>query len=381
MPQQAGTERLWPSPRDLVNCPAMHPSLAAPLDAPDIDRVWLDAAARCGFRVERTNAAYATTNGRGVIEIGERAVLDDDDCLAQLILHELCHALVQGEGRWSEADWGLDNTSDRDDAAEAACLRLQAHVADRHGLRELFAPTTPWKTYYGALAADTLRPITGAADEAEACELAKVALALATSKGIDRIFDEALAATVGLLTGRGGLRGIGAPHPVGFALGPAGQTCGDCAWLYRGGRGPAVERCRQTAGEVGDGRRTNAAFPACERFELPVDCLTCGACCREAYHSVSVSMRDPVVWKQPALMVRDGHRWSVLRTGDRCAALESEPVEAAPAAEATAKVSLTKAASFRFHCRIYEDRPRTCREFEQGGRHCLVARRRVGLSL
>jgi Fe-S-cluster containining protein len=84
---------------------------------------------------------------------------------------------------------------------------------------------------------------------------------------------------------------------------------------------------------------------------------------------VSVSMRDPVVWKQPGLIVREGHRWSLLRSGDRCAALEDGPPPGQPAVDARA-----------FHCRIYEDRPRTCREFEQGGRHCLTARRRVGLS-
>jgi Fe-S-cluster containining protein len=72
--------------------------------------------------------------------------------------------------------------------------------------------------------------------------------------------------------------------------------------------------------------------------------------------------------------VRQGHRWSLLRAGDRCAALEDGPPpdhdgNAAPIAGARA-----------YHCRIYEDRPRTCREFERGGRHCLTARRRVGLS-
>jgi hypothetical protein len=33
-----------------------------------------------------------------------------------------------------------------------------------------------------------------------------------------------------------------------------------------------------------------------------------------------------------------------------------------------------------YTCSIYEHRPRPCREFEAGGRHCLDARRRVGLS-
>ena len=35
----------------------------------------------------------------------------------------------------------------------------------------------------------------------------------------------------------------------------------------------------------------------------------------------------------------------------------------------------------RFFCVIYDDRPRTCREFTLGSEHCLTARRRVGLSL
>ena len=341
-----------------MTAPAARP---APLDHEAIDRVWIDAAARCGFRVERGETGYATTDGRGTITIAPRAALDADDCLAQLVLHELCHALVQGEARWRTPDWGLDNTSSRDDAREAACVRLQAHLADRHGLRELLAPTTPWQDYYRALPAD---PLLATADaDQEPTALARAAVALANDKGWGAVLDQALAASVGLLAAHGGLA-AGARHPVGFAIGPADKTCGDCAWLYRGGRGPAVERCRQTTGEIGDGRRTRADFPACARFEPPVDCLTCGACCREAYHSVSVSMRDPMVWRQPGLLVRDGHRFSVLRAGDRCAALEVDPA----------------GAPVRYHCRIYEDRPRTCREFEQGGRHCLVARRRVGLS-
>ena len=365
----------------------MEKTPVAPLDAPAIDQIWIDAAGRCGFRVERGEAAYASTDGRATILIGARAVLDDDDSLAQLVMHELCHALVQGEANWSRPDWGLDNTSDRDDDAEAACLRLQAHWADQRGLRGLMAPTTPWKSYYAALPADPLFPA-GSADEAP-CALAAAAIGLAAGKAMDVVIDQALAATAGLLGLAAPVVGVAAPapglHPVGLALGPSGQTCGSCAWIYRGGRGPAVERCRQTTGEVGDGKRTRGEFPACVRWEAPVDCLACGACCREAYHSVSVSLRDPVVWKQPGLVVREGHRFSILRAGPRCAALEVEGEAGAarePGAVAPAHAGGTGLAPAgpRYHCRIYQDRPRTCREFEQGGRHCLVARRRVGLS-
>jgi hypothetical protein len=349
------------SPRSPASSPGSSPVGRTPLDTPALDGLWTEAAARCGFRVERGQAAYATTDGAGTIQIGAPDTLDGDDSLAQLILHELCHALVQGEDSWRLPDWGLDNTSERDAVGEQACLRLQAELADRHGLRELMAPTTEWQSYYRALPADPLHA-PGAGDD-EACARARAALALAERRGLAPLLAEALAATAALL------RAAGAPaaHPLGFPLGPAGETCGGCAWRYRGGRGPAVDRCRQSVGEVGDGRRVRPEDPACERWEAPVDCLTCGACCREAYHSVAVSMRDPVVWKQPGLIVRDGHRWSLLRAGERCAALES-------AAGAGA------AGGARYHCRIYEDRPRTCRDFERGGRHCLVARRRVGLS-
>src|SRR5262245_31654704 len=105
------------------------------LDDGRIDRLWIDAAARAGFRVERTREAYASTDGRGAILIGARETLDDDDSLAQLVLHELCHALVEGEPGLRAPDWGLDNTGDRDLPREHACLRLQAHLADAHALR------------------------------------------------------------------------------------------------------------------------------------------------------------------------------------------------------------------------------------------------------
>ena len=128
-----------------------------PLADAEIDRLWMDAASRCGFRVERGEAAYASTDGRGTILVGSPETLDADDSLCQLVLHELCHALVQGEQSWTQVDWGLCNTDDRDDVAEAACLRLQAHLADAAtGCAQELCPTTSWRTYYQALPADPL---------------------------------------------------------------------------------------------------------------------------------------------------------------------------------------------------------------------------------
>jgi hypothetical protein len=338
----------------------------SPLAAPAIERAWIDAAARLGLRVMRTADAYATSDGRGTIGIGVGAALDVDDAVAQLVFHELCHAITEGDANLAKPDWGLDNTSGRDVLREHACLRLQAHLADAYGLRALMAPTTEYRAYHDALPeaplADGDDPSIPIAREAAARAAAPPwagPLADALAATVDEIARAALSAEVAQA----------ALHPLGTPLGPAGETCGSCAWLYVGGRGRGVERCRQHAAPNADGVRTRRELPACARWEPPVDCAACGACCREAYHSVTVSVRDPVVWKQPELVERHGHRFEIRREGERCAALVDRRNDAARGAGARV-----------FTCSIYEDRPQACRDFAAGGRHCLDARRRVGLS-
>jgi hypothetical protein len=329
------------------------PSLLA---TKSVDEIWRDAAAEIGFRVERTLDAYASSDGRGVIAIGADATLDGDDAFAQLVFHELCHAITEGEGALARPDWGLDNVAAHA-VREHACLRVQAAISGRFALRALMTPTTDYRAYYAALPADPL-----AACEDEAAAMAAAAVARFDASGWRGPIEAALGASAALI-GRGATR----LHPLGFPLGPAAETCGSCAWLYVGGRGGAVPRCRQTAPAVGDGARTAPEHPACARWEQPVDCRSCGACCREAYHSVTVSVRDPVVWQEPELIVRNGHRFEIRREGSRCAALEVLP---APGPSGPA-----------YRCTIYEHRPHACREFAAGGRHCLEARRRVGLSV
>lgn len=236
---------------------------------------------------------------------------------------------------------------------EHACLRLQAHLADRFGLRAPMAPTTPYRDYYASLPRD---PFDGAADGDGAAARATAAGARFDASSWRVPVESALAATAAAIAARP------AAHPLGFALGPAAESCGTCAWLYEGGRGVAVARCRQSAPPNGDGARTAHGHPACAHWEPVVDCRTCGACCREAYHSVTVSMRDPVVWQEPDLIVRHGARFEIRREGPRCAALQIVQNDN------------------HYTCAIYENRPRPCREFAAGGRHCLDARRRVGLS-
>ena len=143
-------------------------------------------------------------------------------------------------------------------------------------------------------------------------------------------------------------------HRHGRPLGDPDNRCGACAWSRMRGPGPQVLRCVR-AGDA----RVAADEPACDRFEPALDCLRCGACCREAFDAVEITRRDPVRGLHPALIEEADGRLRIRRAvGNRCAALESDS----------------------FHCRIYEDRPRCCRDFEQGGPNCVFARERVGLT-
>lgn len=121
-----------------------------------LDAVWLAAARGFGLRVERSAEVYASTDGAGLLVLGAPDTLDADDCLAQMIFHELCHAAVQAPEGLAQPDWGLDNESARDVQREHACLRMQAELARRYGLRSFFAPTTDFRVFYDALPEDPL---------------------------------------------------------------------------------------------------------------------------------------------------------------------------------------------------------------------------------
>ena len=388
-------------------------------------QVWLGAARRIGLRVVRTPDAYAATDGAGTLAIGADAALDADDSLAQMIFHELCHSLVEGEAAFHRPDWGMDNTGPDHDWREHACLRVQWVLAGRHGLRAVFAPTTEFRAFWNRLAGDVLADRTELSVPAAIAGLRRVALppwapalehALAATAQIAAAAaafsrDDAPASPPGphagpshdraawtaaspvsadprveVTDGPQGSPAPGAPsraapppraqepapasrslwlgfvappspHPTGLparADDAPEATCGACAWRDRA-------RCRQA------GARIDPAWPACERFEAALDCQTCGACCRAAYHSVEVARRDPVVKARPEMIVDRGGYLEVRRNGDRCAALAGGVVE--------------HGAITRYHCTMYDDRPRTCREFTLGSAHCLTARRRVGLSL
>jgi hypothetical protein len=351
-------------------------------------RIWIACAERIGFRVERTAHAFASMNGNGTILIGEDALLDPDDSLAQMIFHELCHGLVEGEAGAGRVDWGLSEAIGRNPWRERACLRLQAYLAGNVGLRAFFAPTTDFRaSFWNDLPEDPFDapPERGGRRE-RSCVAARLAAWRATRPPWAPHLEQALAASAAIaaLTPKSILSDYlpanensgeaadlpslwsaaeppPAPHPSGHAPAMphrAGRACANCAWAFveRGAR-----RCRHAPSV----RLPNDA-PACARWEpaTELDCQACGACCREAYHSVEISAREAVNKLRPDLVIIDETHRKLRRDGERCAALLGgrDPSEA-------------------YACEIYDDRPRSCREFERGGAHCLDARRRVGLSL
>ncbi len=121
-----------------------------------LDAVWLATAQAMGLNVIRDNEVFAATDGHGTLRLGTPETLDPDDCLAQMLLHEVCHWLVEGEQSLEHPDWGLRNEDERDLWRERATLRLQAALCDPHGLRWFLAPTTDHRPLYDALPEDPL---------------------------------------------------------------------------------------------------------------------------------------------------------------------------------------------------------------------------------
>jgi Putative zinc- or iron-chelating domain len=343
-----------------------------------LDLIWLECATRVGFRVHRASDAYASYDGRGTILIATPDQFDADDNLGQMIFHELCHALVEGDLGETQLDWGLDNTRAGHPWREHACLRTQAWLADQFGLRDFLAPTTDYRvSFWEGLG---IHPLLVAETEGGRREKSAVAARKAIHRSrlprwhqpltdaLNRtriILDLVSPLDLGVTQGLPSLWSVPSapppPHPAGHAPilpGIGNEGCNSCAWSYSE-RG--IARCRHVPRvKVGNDA------PACMLHESKneLDCLTCGACCREAYDSVEVSQRDAVRKSHPDLVIHQGGRLKLLRDHERCAALEGGQRSGEP-----------------YSCRIYPDRPRTCRDFTLGSRNCLDARRKVGLSL
>jgi hypothetical protein len=116
-----------------------------------LDVIWLSTAEALGMKVTRSDAVFASWDGEAVLTLSSEDCFDADDCLAQMIFHEICHALVAGPAGQAQPDWGLENQDDRHLVQEKAAQRVQAALADPHGLRGFLAVTTDHRAVYEAL--------------------------------------------------------------------------------------------------------------------------------------------------------------------------------------------------------------------------------------
>jgi len=171
-----------------------------------LDLVWLFCAKRLGMTVVRSREVFAAWDGKGTLTIADERDFDPDDCLAQLIFHEICHALVAGPEALTQVDWGLCNRDDRDIASEFATHRLQAALADPHGLRAFMGPTTEHRTYYDGLGRDALA---GPVDDEVVIAAAQAGWERALSGPWSEPVDYALAATAAMA------KALGAAAPEG----------------------------------------------------------------------------------------------------------------------------------------------------------------------
>ena len=121
-----------------------------------LELIWLHAASQMGMKIARSAEVNASWDGVDTLTIGTPETLDPDDSLAQMILHEACHALVEGPECLTKPDWGLESFNPARKVHEHACLRLQAALAGQYGMRSFFASTTVFRRYYDQLPADPL---------------------------------------------------------------------------------------------------------------------------------------------------------------------------------------------------------------------------------
>ena len=162
-----------------------------------LELVWLSTAKRLGLDIRRDPEIFSRTDGSGMLWLGPRHDLDEDDTVCQMLLHEICHWITNGVDSVRHQDWGFP-LDDADDPREFACLRLQAWISEQYGLRGMLGPTGQYREYYDALPADVLQPLDDSPWEATIVRLAGEAIARAQAAPFSPTLQEAMAATAAL---------------------------------------------------------------------------------------------------------------------------------------------------------------------------------------
>lgn len=145
-----------------------------------LEVIWLATAKRLALTIRRDPDIFSMTDGTGLMSFSTRPELDEDDNLAQMTLHEVCHWVTNGVDTYHQRDWGFP-LWEKIDVREHACVRLQCWLASAFGLRGMFGPTGCFRQYYDALPADPLQPRATTSDdeaawEAAACRIAREAV-------------------------------------------------------------------------------------------------------------------------------------------------------------------------------------------------------------
>ena len=164
-----------------------------------IELIWLSTAKRLGLVVRRHPEVFAMTEGDGILHLGPRSSLDPDDSILQMVFHEICHWITNGEETAQERDWGFRLDGELD-PREHACQRLQATLAQRYGLRDMLGATGDFRQYWDRLGADTLAPLDDSPWEAEVLRHTKAALARADREPFQQPLADALKATASIRT-------------------------------------------------------------------------------------------------------------------------------------------------------------------------------------
>lgn len=308
------------------------------------DLIWLRAAQSIGWTVERSTQVFASFDGKNTLRISTVEDFDPDDCLAQMILHEICHALVQGPEKLGLPDYGMENIDDSDLFAEYACHRLQAALLHPFGLRVALSPTTDHRPYYLAL------PVWPCRGEDAAAVAARAGLKRARQGPWAEILTQALSATADLADAVRHIPGnlwsqSLARHPLGLPPSKDPAVCTDCAWGQSG-------RCL-----VADQHLPELGCAAWEPVLSASDCGACGACCRQGFDVVDLEPDSPLLDR--ADVVDHGFGPQLPRPGGYCVALTGEQSP--------------------YRCGVYSERPKSCRDLAPGSEGCLAARQRCGL--
>jgi hypothetical protein len=160
-----------------------------------LELIWLSCCHQLQLHVRRDPDIFSMTDGTGLLALGPRKDLDPDDTVCQMVFHELCHWITNGLETFSKRDWGFPLDAEMDER-EHACQRLQAALADPHGLRDVMAPTGIFRQYYDQIPEDPFEARPDAPEwEAEVIRLAKNAYERARRAPFEGPIQQALEAT------------------------------------------------------------------------------------------------------------------------------------------------------------------------------------------